>query len=79
MFENVFGFFGLIFIIDVGTYLWSRPAKVAEKIKLFYSGYPLIRCARDRQLTSRPGLVRLVGVVLIILGVIGLFSGFYGF
>ena len=63
-----------ILISCVGAYVCLRPASVAEKIKLFYSGYPIIRYAGEKQLTSRSSLVRLVGVVLVIVGIICLFS-----
>ena len=63
-----------ILIFSVGAYLCLRPASVAEKIKLFYRGYPIIRYAGEKQLTSKSSLVRLVGVVLVIVGIICLFS-----
>jgi len=63
-----------ILISCVGAYVFLRPGSVAEKIKLFYSGYPIIRYAGAKQLTSRSSLVRLVGVVLIIVGIICFFS-----
>lgn len=66
--------FAGVLISGVGIYLYWRPASVAEKIKLFYSRYPIIRYAGEEQLTSRSGLVRLVGVVFVIVGVICVFS-----
>jgi uncharacterized membrane protein HdeD (DUF308 family) len=51
-----------------------RPKAIAEKIKSFYSGYPIIRYIGEKQLTSRYGLVRLIGIVFIIVGIICLSS-----
>lgn len=63
-----------IVILSVGLYICARPASVAERIKKFYSQYPIIRYAGSKQLTSRSNLVRLFGVVLIIVGIICFFS-----
>jgi len=63
-----------ILISCVGAYVCFRPAFVAEKIKLFYSRYPIIRYAGEEQLTTRYNLVRLAGVVIVIVGIICLFS-----
>jgi hypothetical protein len=63
-----------VLICGVGMYLCLRPASVADKIKSFYSRYPIIRYAGEKQLTSRSAFVRLVGVVLIIVGIICLLS-----
>ena len=63
-----------ILISCVGVYIWLRPELVAEKIQLFYSRYPIIKYAGKKQLTSRYSLIRLVGVVFIIVGIICLFS-----
>jgi hypothetical protein len=63
-----------ILILCVGIYVVARPVTVAEKIKSFYSNYPIIRYAGDKQLTSRLGFVRLIGVVLIVVGFLCYFS-----
>ena len=63
-----------ILISCMGAYVCLRLASVAEKIKLFYSRYPIIRYAGEKQLTSRAGLMRLIGVVLVIVGIICFFS-----
>ena len=63
-----------ILISCVGAYVCLRPESVAEKIKLFYSRYPIIRYAGKKQLTSRSIFVKLVGVVFVIVGIICLFS-----
>jgi hypothetical protein len=63
-----------ILISCVGVYVCLRPASVAEKISLFYREYPIIKYDGEKQLTSRSGLVRLVGVVLVIVGIIFLSS-----
>ena len=59
-----------ILISCVGVYICLRPATIVEKIKLFYSSYPIIKHAGEKQLTSRIGLVRFVGILLFIVGVI---------
>jgi uncharacterized membrane protein HdeD (DUF308 family) len=59
-----------IFIIVFGIFLVIKPAIVAEKLKSFYSGYPLVRYAGERQLTSRPQFIIVVGIVIIIVGLI---------
>lgn len=63
-----------ILILCVGIYVCARPADVAEKIKTFYSNYPVIRDAGAEQLTSRSIFVRILGVVIIILGLLCFFS-----
>jgi hypothetical protein len=59
---------GLI-IGAAGIYAVARPQKTAEKIKNFYSKYPLIHYAGDRQLTARPGYVKTIGGVFIAMDV----------
>ena len=47
-----------------------RPDTVSKKIKRFYSNYPIIRYAGEKQLTSRSSFVKLLGIVFIILGLL---------
>jgi len=82
MLEELIIWFGIILICCLGAYLYLRPFGAAAKIKAFYSAYPIIRLAGEKQLTSRVGYVRLLGIVitalgvgLLILGIIRLFSG----
>lgn len=63
-----------ILLLCVGIYVFARPVAVAESIKSFYSNYPIIRYAGEKQLTSRSGFVRLVGAILIIVGFLCFFS-----
>lgn len=63
-----------IFILCLGIYVCARPVPFAEKIKSFYSKYPIIRYAGEGQLTSRLHFVRIFGVVLIIVGIVCFFS-----
>ena len=63
-----------ILISFVGAYICFRPTFVAEKIKSFYSEYPIIRYAGDKQLTSRSSLMRVIGIVLVIVGIICVIS-----
>jgi hypothetical protein len=74
MIEQYLLYLASILIACVGAYVCLRPAFVAKKIKVFYSGYPIIRYAGEKQLSSRTGLVRLVGIVLVIVGIICFFS-----
>lgn len=59
-----------IFIIIFGIFLVTKPAIVVEKLKSFYSGYPIVRHAGERQLTSRPEFIIVAGIVIIIIGLI---------
>jgi hypothetical protein len=63
-----------LFIVLGGLYIFLKPDIVAAKIKVFYSNYPLIRYAGEKQLTSRQGFVKSAGIVIIIIGLICLFS-----
>lgn len=65
-----------ILIVCVGAYLVFRSVFVAKKITLFYSNYPLIRCAGEKQMTCRAGLVRFAGFVFVIIGIFLFFSQF---
>lgn len=69
MLEEFILWCGIILICFLGVYLCLRPSRAAEKIKAFYSTYPIIRLAGERQLTSRVGYVRLLGIVITTLGV----------
>jgi len=61
-----------LLIIGLGVYVMARPVFISDKLKKFYSNYPLVRYAGDKQLTGRSGLIRIAGVVLVILGIVGL-------
>ncbi len=74
--ENVFLSLVAIPIVCLGIYVFFRPCFVSEQIRKFYSNYPVVRCAGDKQLTSRIGLIRVMGVVLAVVGIICLAAGF---
>lgn len=74
MYEKSFLRLASIAILCVGIYVIARPVAIAEKIKSFYSNYPIIRYSGEKQLTSRLGFVRLIGAVLIIVGLLCFFS-----
>jgi uncharacterized membrane protein HdeD (DUF308 family) len=74
MFETILLRMASILIICVGIYVFARPIVVSEKIKSFYSNYPIIRYAGEKQQTSRLGFVRFIGATFIIVGFICLFS-----
>jgi hypothetical protein len=63
-----------LLICCAGAYVSFRPKSIAEKIQHFYSRYPIIRYAGEKQLRSRSGFVRLMGIVLFIVGIFCLFS-----
>lgn len=58
-----------IMIIGGGIYIYFQPATVAAKIKLFYQKYPFQGYISDPQLNIRPAIIKLMGVVVIIVGV----------
>lgn len=70
---NILRLIGIL-ISAFGIFLLCKPALIADKLKSFYSNYPLVRYAGDKQLRSRPGLVRVAGVVFIAVGLICFFS-----
>ncbi len=74
MLENILPRLVFIIIVCVGVYVLTHPATVAERIKRFYSNYPFVRYAGEKQLTARLQFVRVLGVVFIIVGILGFFS-----
>lgn len=61
-------------ITALGFFISLRPEMVAVKLKKFYSNYPLVHYADEQQLTSRLFFVRLIGWVLILLGLLSLYT-----
>jgi uncharacterized membrane protein HdeD (DUF308 family) len=59
-----------ILILCIGIYVFARPVAVSERIKAFYNNYPIVQYAGEKQLTSRSSLVRIVGGLLIIVGIL---------
>lgn len=76
MIEKTFSYIVCILILCIGVYVVVRPVFVSEKIKKFYSNYPIIRYAGDKQLTSRSCFVRFLGIILIIIGLFGVIGNF---
>jgi uncharacterized membrane protein HdeD (DUF308 family) len=74
MIGHIFSIFVSVLILCVGIYAVVRPVALSERIKKFYSNYPIIRYAGEKQLTSRSGFVRLFGIILIILGALAFLS-----
>jgi len=68
--KNILCLSGII-ILFFGIYIVARSVFVSEKIKKFYSNYPIIRYVGEKQLTSRPCFVRVFGVILMIIGFLG--------
>lgn len=63
-----------ILIIGLGIFLVSKPGSMMEKLKSFYSRYPIIRYAGEKQLTSRPQFIVVAGIIVIIIGMICFFT-----
>ena len=56
-----------------GIFIIFRPMAIVNSLKKFYSQYPLLHYAGDKQLTSRLFFVRMLGVVFILVGTIALY------
>jgi uncharacterized membrane protein HdeD (DUF308 family) len=63
---------GAIGVIALGVFLVARPGRVSKALMTFYSKYPLVRYAGERQLTGRNAFVVALGIVLIVTGLVGL-------
>lgn len=74
MLENYLLRLAGILISCLGAYVFWKPEIIANKVKMFYMEYPIIKYAGEKQLTSRNGFVRIVGALLFIIGIISLFS-----
>lgn len=59
-----------IFIIIFGAFLTIKPNIVAKKLKSFYSRYPIVRYAGEKQLTSRPKFIVVLGIIIIFIGLL---------
>lgn len=62
-----------LLMIAFGLFVFRKPKYVSEKLKAFYSQYPLVRYAGERQHTSRPVFLQVFGLVFIIMGITFLF------
>ena len=63
-----------ITILAIGIYAYARSSSVAERLRDFYSQYPIIRYAGLKQLTVKPIWVRLLGFIFVIFGLLCFFS-----
>ena len=61
-----------ICIIAFGIFLIIKPSIIIQKLKLFYSRYPIIRYAGEKQLISRPQFVVILGIIIILIGILSL-------
>jgi hypothetical protein len=59
-----------------GFYIAIKPQPISSFLKTFYSNYPLVRYAGEKQLTSRPVFIRLFGSVIILAGLVGIVGVF---
>lgn len=61
-------------IMVFGFFIILRPGLIAQNLQKFYSRYPLVRYAGERQLRSRNPFVIILGIVIFIVGFIALLS-----
>ena len=66
--------FCAIAIVALGVFVILKPNIVSNKIKGFYSNYPLVRHAGEKQLSSRNSYVVLLGFVILVVGIACLLS-----
>ena len=66
--------FASVLIALCGVYLLVWPAYVMGGLQRFYARYPIVRYASKMQLSSRPGFIRVLGGVLIVVGLVAYFS-----
>lgn len=57
-----------------GVYMLLWPANIMGALQRFYARYPIVRYASEKQLTGRPGFIRFLGGVLILVGLVAYFS-----
>lgn len=67
MLANIVMIFGSIGLGVVGIIMLLKPKEVAERLKRFYGGYPLIKYAGERQLSARSTFVSALGVILVLM------------
>lgn len=67
--------FASICVIIFGIFLVVKPDIVVKKLKSFYSRYPIVRYAGEKQLTSRPKFIVVFGIIIIFIGLICLIVG----
>lgn len=66
--------FGTTIVLLVGFILFLKPSSSVRAIENFYKNYPLIRYAGKLGFSVRPIFARLIGMVLIMVGLIAIFS-----
>ena len=74
--EKIILYFFAVLVTFGGFYIFLKPQLIASFLTKFYSNYPIIHYAGDKQLTSRPIFIRVVGIVIIFVGLAGIFSIF---
>ena len=74
--EKIILYFFAALITFGGFYIFLRPHIIASFLTKFYSNYPIIHYAGDKQLTSRPVFIRFVGIVIIFVGLVGILGIF---
>ena len=74
MSDSIIFIFVSLAILAVGLYVFFCPQIVANKLSKFYSQYPLVHYAGEKQLNSRLFFIRLLGGVLMFVGLVVLYS-----
>ena len=70
---------GILYLIAAlitfgGIFIFKKPEVIASFLKSFYSKYPLVQYAGEKQLTNRPVFIRLLGIVIIFVGLACIFE-----
>ena len=62
-------------LLSLGLLMVLKPVPTADKIEKFYSNYPLsFFYPGSPQLKIRPSFIRVLGAVIIVLGIVCFFS-----
>ena len=70
--ETAVRFLFSILILSLGSYIFIKPNTISKMVTRFYSNYPIIRYAGQKQLTNRPIFIRIFGIAIIMVGLFGL-------
>jgi hypothetical protein len=61
-------------IVALGLLIAAWPAGSLKLVSAFYRNYPIVRLAPNKQFVGRPAFMRALGVVLVFVGAVGLWS-----
>ena len=74
MIEKSLLIFASLLIAIFGLYVLFNPEIVGKKIRILYSNYPIVRYANKEQLTTRNIFLRIIGLLIIVVGLLGVIS-----